>query len=180
MKAVEYPHQAFLKKNNIDVEKLPKLIKQRIAGFDEIHEDLPYLVEEDQRVIEETLQRLSFEIEEDLEEEFEGELENNEIEEELIEVGNEEESMQDQAEPKEPEGEIGEETETAPKPATPEERLKEVFEEGKDILYPSELKEFGIPIPKERKVTIGNFCLTKGRYKNCYTLTLRREKVKEK
>lgn len=180
MKAAEYPHRVFLKKNNIDVEKLPKLIKQRIAGFDEIHEDLPYLVEEDQPVIEETLQRLSFEIEEDLEEEFEGELENNEIEEELVEVGKEEELLEGQEEPEEPEGEIAEEPEPEPEPSTPEERLLEVFEGGKDILYPSELKAFGIPIPKERKVTIGSFCLTKGRYKNCYTLTLRKEKVKEK
>lgn len=215
MKTAEYPHAAFLRKNNIDVEKLPKLIKQRINGFEEIQETLPYLVEEDQPVIEETLQKLSFEIEEDLEEEFEELLENNEIEEELVavkdtqeegenveeeEVQEEEENVQDEEEVVQDEEENVQDVEEVvqdeegnnqdenkdfvpelqPEVSTPEKALETVYEQGVRKLYPNELKELGIPIPNKRLQAVGNFCLIKGRYKNCYTLVLRQEKVKEK
>lgn len=180
MKAAEYPHLTFLRKNNIDVDKLPKLIRQRIKGFEEIQEDLPYLVEEDQPVIEETLQKLSYEIEEDLEEEFEDQLENNEIEEELVEV---EKAPDDAEEPEEefiPEQELIPEPEFNSLPPTPEEILSELYEQGKRRLMLQDLKEAGIPVSNQRITKVGEFCLIKGRYQNCYSLVFRKEKVKEK
>lgn len=78
-----FPHRDFLNQNqaNVKIEQLPPLLQRRIAGFDELENDLQYTVEDDHKKLLDLLEDLSHEIYEDLEEHLEHLIENNESDE---------------------------------------------------------------------------------------------------
>lgn len=77
----QFPHKHFLEDNSEAIAKrpLPEFLIKRIKGFEELEEDLPHTTDEDRERLEARLERLSHELDEDLEEYFEQELENNDL-----------------------------------------------------------------------------------------------------
>lgn len=77
----KYPHKKFLDDNKEQIEKmpLPRELQKRLIGFDEMQDDLPHTIGEDHKNMEETLEHLSHELLEDLEEHYGHHLENNEL-----------------------------------------------------------------------------------------------------
>jgi len=79
----QFPHKQFLEDNSQAIAKrpLPEFLIKRIRGFEELEEDLPHTTDEDREQLEARLERLSHELDQDLEEYFEHELENNDLDE---------------------------------------------------------------------------------------------------
>ena len=71
-----YPHEDFLKENNLKAETLPNQLQKRILGFEKLKEDLPFAFGEDYERLAKKLHHLSLELEEDIREEFEDHLKN--------------------------------------------------------------------------------------------------------
>jgi hypothetical protein len=76
----KFPHQQFIEDNDIPLDTLPKMLKKRIEGFEELENDLQHTTEHDRDQLIDKLELLSHELQEDLEEQFEDQLENNDEE----------------------------------------------------------------------------------------------------
>jgi hypothetical protein len=188
---IQFPHESFLKDNDIQVGTLPNELQKRIRGFDELREDLEYTTDEDRPGLLSKMERLSHELDEDLEEYYQDRLGHNEEEED-----NDEEKEEDQA-PKHEQMVLGQEPpteaadtetkeappaelpqeDTPPYPGTQqpgdEEILEGFYHHRQTIIHPSELKAKGYTGQiSGRRITVGRFCLRKGRYETCYKLLL--------
>lgn len=172
MKTEKFPHEQFLKDNNIDYKTLPEMLYKRIKGFEELKEDLDQdnITDEDRDKLTEQLEMLSHELSEDLEEQFEDHLENNDQEEE--EVKTEPELVQEEEPAIEPEPVLQEEItpETSIEPSD-EEILKDFITNQKALVSQAELKAKGFKTPLNGKVVyVGKLCLHKGKYDTCYKI----------
>lgn len=174
MKTEKFPHEQFLKDNNIDYKTLPEMLYKRIKGFEELKEDLDQdnITDEDRDKLTEQLEMLSHELSEDLEEEFEDHLENNDQEEEEEEKTEPEPTVVEEEPAIEPEPVLQEEI--APEPSiepSDEEILKDFITNQKALVSQAELKAKGFKTPLNGKVVyVGKLCLHKGKYDTCYKI----------
>ena len=165
MKNIKLKHKEFLTENNLKVEKLPKLLQKRINGFDEINADFQYADEQAQSKLRKQLIRLDTELEEDLFDEFEGQLKNNESIEEDTFIS--EEKIERKEVPK-PVVKIP----LTPKPSVTNELILDGFFGKKKIkLKRSQLLEMGWKGKLEDKVIrTGRYVLYKALFSYTYTI----------
>jgi len=185
----KFPHQQFLEDNHIALESLPEMLQKRIRGFDELEDDLQYATDEHRLYLSDLLDRLSQEIEEDLEEHFEQELENNDLEEEAPEEKKEEEPPLEEnpsPEVEQKEQEVIEEFEPDPEPVaqeeppvqeepakepTDEDILQELLDHKQDRVCHMELMQQGFKGNLDkRNLTVGKFYLVKEKYATTYKI----------
>ncbi len=195
-------HQLFIKYNQLDIQTLPEMLQKRIRGFEEMEEDLQRTTEQDREELMDKLEMLSHELAEDLEEHFEGQLENNDLEEEEEETETIPETLREKQkqEPMIQEAEIQEITEQhheykqepeikeeapsqhaepEPEPVSElkdEEILSELFNDKKDVVLPAELRKKGFKASlNEKTVLVGKFYLYRGKYDTCYKIILKNQ-----
>ena len=168
-----YPHQQFIKDNNISVESLPIDLRKRIKGFDELLEDLEHTLDSDRENLEDRLETLTHELAEDLEEHFEDYLQNNDQEEEITEEVKIEETEEEYTEEKE-ESEFEPPAEPQPqesKEPDNEEILALLYAEKKYRVTPTELRTRGFKGRLEdRRMKFGKYILCKKKYHSSYSI----------
>lgn len=200
---IQFPHKEFLKDNAevLAEHPVPEMLHKRIIGFAELEQDLEQTTDEDRIQLITNLERLSHELDEDLEEYFEEFLENNELE-ETDEVENSENSKQDLLLPStggletmpESRSETGENTNVEiPAPSVElaektevvsvnkndtvvmDEQILETFLlAGKQQVLLTELLTKGFKTPfSGRRISVGKFQLHKRRYDPHYRILLR-------
>jgi hypothetical protein len=183
----KYPHQQFIEDNKIELDNLLKLLQKRIHGFEELESDLQHTTEHDREQLIDKLELLSHEILEDLEEQFEDQLENNDEEEEVVP----EEEIEPVAESKEDE----KKTEEAPfisqaETSTPiddeavvvtedeplsddETILKTMYASRQLKVAPTQLIRNGFRTPLDKRIIrVGKYALHRGKYDTHYQLLL--------
>jgi hypothetical protein len=183
----KFAHQQFIEDNKIDKETLPDMLKKRMQGFEELQEDLEHTTEEDEEALLHKLEMLSHELAEDLEEHFEDELENNDVEEEeevVAEIEKDhpipthEEFDEDKGYPSEENTDISEpvekdSTETHEE-LTDEDLLEQLYEGNMLEVLPAHMAEMGFKTRLiGRNIAIGKFLLHKGKYDKRYKIALK-------
>lgn len=186
----QYPHQHFIRENQIDINQLPQDLQKRIRGFEYLEKEMENTTEQDKEVLQEKLDQLDQELEEDLEEHFEDLLENNESIEDQQE---QDQPMSYSESPNTPLSESklnNEETQTMKPPETthsPEKRdmmeekisalpsdeqlLIELKKNNRHHITSKELRKRGFKGSlKKRKVRVGNHLLQRGRYDQHYNI----------
>jgi hypothetical protein len=183
----KYPHQQFIEANKIALDSLPKLLQKRIHGFEELENDLQHTTEHDREQLVDKLELLSHEIQEDLEEQFDDQLENNDEEEDIVPV----EKMEPVAESTEAEKVIETEpiiSQQEPVKAIPDEWvtpkededlsgdesiLKTMYTDKQLKISPKQLMRKGFQTPLDKRtIRVGRYALHRGKYDTCYELLL--------
>ncbi|MCB9448664.1 MAG: hypothetical protein H6585_10005 [Flavobacteriales bacterium] len=160
-----YRHQRFLQENNIDISTLPEMLQKRINIFGVLLKKLDETVEEDKEELLNKLETLDLEIEEDLEDYFDGKLENNE--EDYTEEDKAILKAQEEAEQKKKE-----EEEKAAKQPSDEELLENLLKSGIQLISSAELKQKGFKGKLEnRQLRVGNYQLCMGIYDLKYRIS---------
>lgn len=163
----KYPHQEFIENNLIDINSLPKMLQKRINGFDELENDLQHTTEHDRAQLVDKLETLSHEIQEDLDEEFEDQLENNDAEEEPTAVPKKELAAKDiQVEINKPV------KDKDVKPSGNEAILEKMYAEKQLTISPEQLIQKGFKVPLDKKIIVGKYSLSRGKYDKCYQLII--------
>lgn len=181
----KYPHQQFIEDNAIDVNSLPKMLQKRILGFEELENDLQHTTEHDRTQLVDKLETLSHEIQEDLDEEFEEQLQNNDVEEEETAPIEKEElpEVNDELNSVPPTPVISEGTvivqdddqnlrEAGNEPVlqSDEAILEEMFSAQRFRILPSQLIRKGFQKSLDKKIVVGRYALSRGKYDNYYQL----------
>ena len=204
MTPIKFPHQQFLENNSevLATHPLPDMLQKRIRGFEALQQDLEHTTYEDHQQLLSKLEKLSYELDEDLEEYFEPYLENNEEEDDEPESRSLDEQllppeMTRQAPFVEQQHDTGSQrskagsTETGPpdekvinrKPLSlgtsgqsDEDILAQLVKDRMSFIHPDELFKKGFKSTLgPRTVFVGRFILQRGKYETCYRIGLRGE-----